>query len=107
MFLSANYRLDTQILTFTLDMAERCSHIMSDETIDMELMSQMEIIFKSQPCLNGSFLATTTEIRSCSKKCSNVNIREAERAFDHVMQIEHDSLKAIVRAQLSQHNNLI
>lgn len=77
-------------------MAERCAQIMSDETIDLELMSQMETVFRSQPCLNASFLTTTAEIRSCSRKCSNVDIREAERAFDHVMQIEHDSLKAIV-----------
>lgn len=77
-------------------MAEHCSKIMCDETIDLELMSQMEVVFKSQPCLNASFLATTTEIRCCSRKCSNVDVREAERAFDHVTQIEHDALRAIV-----------
>lgn len=89
-------RPHAQILTFTLDMAERCAQIMSDETIDLELMTQMEIVFKSQACLNASFLATSTAIRSCSQKCSNVDIREAERAFDHVTLIEHEALKAIV-----------
>lgn len=86
----------TQIVCFSGQIAECCSKINNDETIDMDLMSQMEVIFKSQACFNASFLENKTGNFSCTSKYSGIDVAEAEKAFSCIAKLENDTLKQIV-----------
>lgn len=63
----------------------------------MDLMSTMEIIFKSQACFNASFLVNTIGNFSCTPKSSGIDVIEAEKAFAYISKFENDTLKQIVR----------
>lgn len=83
-------------MNFSESIAESCSKIGKDETVDMDLMSAMEVIFKSQACFNASFLLNTSDNFSCTSKNSGIDVVEAEKAFAHIAKFENDTLKQIV-----------
>lgn len=62
----------------------------------MDLISTMEIIFKSQACFNASFLANSVGNFSCTSKSSGIDVADAEKAFSSVANFENDTLKQIV-----------
>lgn len=65
----------------------------------MELMTSIEILFKSLACINSSFLFDTNDSgnnTSCSLKYSGVNILQAENVFDLLRKMENDALKQVV-----------
>lgn len=62
----------------------------------MDLISTMELIFKSQSCFNASFLVNTTGNFSCTSKSSGIDVAEAEKAFSYISKLENDTLKQIV-----------
>ncbi|XP_037043609.1 probable E3 ubiquitin-protein ligase HERC4 isoform X1 [Bradysia coprophila] len=90
------YDPTTQIVCFSGQIAESCSKISKDETIDMDLMAQVEVIFKSQACFNASFLANKTGNFSCTPKSSGIDVTAAEKAFSCIAKFENDTLKQII-----------
>lgn len=84
-------------MSFTADHAETCASIRPEESIDQDLMTLLETVFKSLSCLNASFQQRNIGNQCCTSRNSNVDIAEATVAFGHVARIEHDALKQIVR----------
>lgn len=82
-------------------MAEACALVGKNETVDMDLMTAIETVFKSLACINGSFLNKNNRHVCCSKRNSGVDITEAEKAFDFIRKMENDSLKTIVRVPVN------
>lgn len=96
LFIRFDFRPKTQIANFSVELAEACANVGKDETVDMELMTAIETIFKSLACINGSFLNRNDRHVGCSKRNSGVDIAEVEKAFDFIRKMENDSLKTIV-----------
>lgn len=89
-------RQSTQIAHFTPEMAETCAAIPANAPVDQDLMSQLEIIFKSLACMNASFQDADVGKQSCTERHSNVDMVAAQAAFEKVALIEHEALKQIV-----------
>lgn len=77
-------------------LAEACAKLGKEETVDMNLMTTIETVFKSLACINGSFLSKKERHLCCSKRNSGVDIAEAEKAFDIIRKMDNDNLKTIV-----------
>lgn len=56
----------------------------------------MEQIFKSQACLNGSFLLSQDKHFSCSSRNYGMDLKAAQAAFDNLRKVENQSIKQVV-----------
>uniref|UniRef100_A0A1A9WLI1 HECT domain-containing protein n=1 Tax=Glossina brevipalpis TaxID=37001 RepID=A0A1A9WLI1_9MUSC len=90
------YDARTQILHLTQEAAEQCSRVHRDSNIDMDLLSAVELIFKSQACINGSFLLTDDQHFCCTSKHPGVDLNAATTAFNHLRTVENDGLKSLI-----------
>lgn len=86
----------TQIASITVELAKECADVKKNETVDLDLMSSVETIFKSLSCLNGSFLTDNDEHANCSKRNSGVDIVKVEEAFEYIRKMENENLKSVV-----------
>lgn len=101
---SADYRLykpSTQILSLSLDVSKSLAVIQSEETVDMDLISLVETVFKSLACFNASWLLSNDEHFCCTSKHPGVDIKAAEEAFEAIRKIEHDTLKQLIWESIS------
>lgn len=87
----------TQIESLSVSLAEHCTTIGKDETVDMTLMTSIETLFRSLACLNGSFLKPNDEHMCCTIKNHGLDMADAELAFGYIRKMESLSLKNIVR----------
>lgn len=92
------YSKRTQITSLSLELADDCVNVPKDCSVDMELMSLTEILFKSLACINSSFLFDTNGSgnTSCSSRYSGVDVAQAENVFDLLRKMENDALKQVV-----------
>lgn len=90
------WRPQSQIARFSVQMAETCAAINANESIDQDLMSQLETIFKSLSCINASFQQPNIGNQCCSVRHTNLDLPALQNAFEHVARIEHDTLKQII-----------
>ncbi|KAI4456139.1 ubiquitin-protein ligase e3a-related [Holotrichia oblita] len=90
------YSPTTQILTLELGLITTCSKITARGTIDLELLGNLETIFKSLSCLNGSFLLPNDEHYYCTSKHHGVDVPLAETIFGMIAKFENDSLKNLI-----------
>ncbi|XP_055530268.1 probable E3 ubiquitin-protein ligase HERC4 isoform X2 [Wyeomyia smithii] len=100
----ADYRLYepvTQILSMSVETSKKLSVIQHDETVDMDLITLVETVFKSLACFNGSWLMPNGEHLCCTSKHPGVDIEAAEEAFGNIRKIEHDTLKQSIWEAIS------
>lgn len=92
------YDQRTQITCLSIELMNECVNVPKDDAVDMELMTSVEIVFKSLACINSSFWNANESKNtiSCSSRYSGVNIIQAEMAFDLLRKIENDALKQVV-----------
>ncbi|XP_050097648.1 probable E3 ubiquitin-protein ligase HERC4 isoform X1 [Anopheles aquasalis] len=101
---SDDYRLydqQSQILTFSVQMSEELAAIKPDDTVELDLMSAVETIFKSLACINGSLLLPNDEHFCCTSKHPGVDMVAATEAFEQVRKIEHESLRQLIRDSIT------
>ncbi|EDW30245.1 GL11742 [Drosophila persimilis] len=82
-----------RILSLTAEATQQCAHIKQS---DLDLLQSMEVIFKSQACLNGSFLLSNDEHFDCSARNYGLDLKAAEVAFDHLRSVENESIKQVL-----------
>lgn len=86
----------TQILQLTNEFVKQCAVTKSDTSVDLDILNSLELIFKSQACLNGSFLQLRDKHFCCTSKHHGVDLTQAKKAFENLSKIENESLKQIV-----------
>ncbi|KRT83036.1 Regulator of chromosome condensation repeat containing protein [Oryctes borbonicus] len=86
----------TQIITLDLETITTCSGIVANGTVDLELLGNVEIIFKSLSCLNGSFLLANDEHYYCTSKHHGIDVDLAEKTFNIIAKFENETLKNLV-----------
>lgn len=90
------FRSNTQIESLSISLAKHCASIEKDETVDLQLMSSVETLFRSLACLNGSFLQSNEAHMCCTSKNHGLNIADAEIAFGYIRKMENLNLKNVV-----------
>ncbi|KAI8120902.1 putative E3 ubiquitin-protein ligase HERC4 [Lucilia cuprina] len=90
------YDMKTQVLFLTVESTEQISLVESDSTVDMDLLTLVELVFKSQACINGSFLLPDYGHFCCTSKHHGIDLESAEKAFDYLRKVENESLKSVI-----------
>lgn len=96
MYLFHFYSTKTQILLISTDLAKQGAEVAENDTLDMDFMSSMELIFKSLACMNASFLTDSNAHLSCSSKNPGVCVEKVADVFGFIQRMENASLKQIV-----------
>lgn len=86
----------TQIICLSPEIAKMCAAASKEDSLDSDLMSSVEVLFKSLACFNASFLRENGDNLSCSAKFSGVNITLAQETFALLKKIENETLKQLV-----------
>uniref|UniRef100_A0A182M4V1 HECT domain-containing protein n=1 Tax=Anopheles culicifacies TaxID=139723 RepID=A0A182M4V1_9DIPT len=97
---SADFRVydaRTQILSLSPEMGKELAKIEPDQTVELDLISSVETIFKSLACMNGSLLLPNDEHFCCTSKHHGVDMVAAEEAFDQIRKIERESIRQVIR----------
>lgn len=80
----------------SVDLAKQCAQVGENDSVDLELMSSIEQIFKSLASINGSFLTENNAHLGCSSRNPGVSIVNAENAFEFIRKMENKNLKEVV-----------
>lgn len=95
-----NYSSDSQILTLTSVLLTSCSEIDNDTAVDQDLMKELEVVFRSSACLNGSFLKKNNEHFNCCKLNHGVDVDDARKGFLMIASFKNTTLKDLVSFNL-------
>ncbi|XP_058054803.1 probable E3 ubiquitin-protein ligase HERC4 [Anopheles bellator] len=95
------YDKNTQILSLSLQLARELAELKPEQTVELDLMSSLETIFKSLACLNGSLLLPNDQHFCCTSKHPGIDMDAATEAFDLVRKIEHESLRQLIRDSIT------
>lgn len=73
-----------------------CLNVGAKSSVDQEILSYLETVFKSLSCLNGSFLLPNEEHYYCTSKHHGVDVEVAEKVFSLIGKFENTAIKDIV-----------
>ncbi|KAE8280426.1 putative E3 ubiquitin-protein ligase HERC4 [Larimichthys crocea] len=72
--------------------------------LPLEISNEIDLVFSSASCLNGSFLSTShPDHYSTSSKCSGVDMNTARLLFHRVVQQDHPEVTQQIAASLEKH----
>ncbi|XP_020812495.1 probable E3 ubiquitin-protein ligase HERC4 isoform X2 [Drosophila serrata] len=91
-----NYKKKSQILALTAEATKQCARFKQDDQSDLDLLNTMELIFKSQACLNASFLLDHERHFGCSVRNHGLDLKAAQLAFDHLRNVENEAIKQVI-----------
>lgn len=86
----------TQILTLSAELSQSCAEVPADVNCDLDLITAVEGIMKSQACFNASCLLPNNRHLCCTSRNHGINFEEAKAVFADISRIENSSLKEIV-----------
>lgn len=89
-------RSTTQILTLKMELISSLAEIENSSKVDIDVLQTIETIFRSQNCINASFLLNNRENLFCSSKCSGLNIKTAMECFEMLQKVENESVKDLI-----------
>ncbi|XP_076648302.1 HECT and RLD domain containing E3 ubiquitin ligase 4 [Halictus rubicundus] len=85
-----------KILEITEDQLLACQRIPPSSPVDHELMTYLETVFKSQACVNGSFLLNNDNHYGCSINQHGVNLNEASRLFGIIRELDNSTIQELI-----------
>ncbi|KAH8259636.1 hypothetical protein KR026_008191 [Drosophila bipectinata] len=91
-----NYKPKSQILALSEDVTKQCTRFKQNDQSDLDLLNSIELIFKSQACLNASFLLDNDQHFGCSVRNYGLDLKAAQMAFDHLRNVENESIKQVI-----------
>ncbi|XP_063982429.1 probable E3 ubiquitin-protein ligase HERC4 [Diachasmimorpha longicaudata] len=86
----------SQILMVTEDHLRDCQRVAAGEILDHDLMTYLETVFRSQACINASFLLDDDVHYGCSSKHSGVDVEKASRMFGLITDIENVTIQELI-----------
>ncbi|EDX08786.1 probable E3 ubiquitin-protein ligase HERC4 isoform X2 [Drosophila simulans] len=96
------YNPKSQILTLTAEVTRQCAQSKQGCQSDMDLLSSIELIFKSQACWNGSFLLDHDRHFGCSVRNHGLDLKAAQLAFDNLRVVENESIRQVIWDNISK-----
>ncbi|KAL0272513.1 UNVERIFIED_CONTAM: hypothetical protein PYX00_005450 [Menopon gallinae] len=97
------FKEKTQILSIKPDKISQCRKIKANSTVDQELFLYLEIVFRSQSCINSSFLLSNEEHYCCTPKHHGIDIIKAENVFSEIARIENQSITDVIWDGIVEH----
>ncbi|XP_068143352.1 probable E3 ubiquitin-protein ligase HERC4 [Drosophila tropicalis] len=91
-----HYKAKSQILTLTAEATNQCTRFKEGDQCDLDLLNSMELIFKSQACLNASFLLANDKHVACSIRNHGLDLNAAQLAFDNLRRVENEGVKQVI-----------
>lgn len=85
-----------RILTVTEEQLTACQRFSAGSPIDHELMTYLETVFKSQACINGSFLLSNDVHYGCSSKHHGVDLELASRLFGIISELSNSTIQELI-----------
>ncbi|XP_024937570.1 probable E3 ubiquitin-protein ligase HERC4 isoform X3 [Cephus cinctus] len=86
----------TQILIVTEEQLTACQRVPQNSPVDHDLLTYLETVFRSQACINGSFLLSNDAHYCCSSKHHGVDIDQATRLFGIISELENNTIKELI-----------
>lgn len=87
---------EDKILSLNIDEFNNFCKISPNESVDQEILTFLETIFRSLSCMNGSFLLDNDKHYYCTSKHHGVDFTKAEPLYSLIGRIEHESIKNVV-----------
>ncbi|CAH0559582.1 unnamed protein product [Brassicogethes aeneus] len=91
-----------QILTLNYSSIKEMLDIPNDKPVDQDILTYLEIVFRSQNCLNASFLLSNDKHYYCTSKHHGVDMDLAQKTFDVIARIENESIKDLIFCQITE-----
>ncbi|XP_049820942.1 probable E3 ubiquitin-protein ligase HERC4 isoform X2 [Aethina tumida] len=91
-----DYNEQSQIVALSYSSVEDMVGLPEDAPVDQETLKYLEVVFKSQACLNASFLESGDQHYYCTSRHSGVDIQAAQDTFDLIARIENSSIKDLI-----------
>lgn len=92
-----------QILSITNSYIKTLLRIPTKGPVDQDVITFLEVAFKSLACLNGSFLLDDDKHYYCTSRHHGVDMALAEDTFDLIGKIENESIQNLVSVVLLYH----
>ncbi|XP_015126576.1 probable E3 ubiquitin-protein ligase HERC4 isoform X2 [Diachasma alloeum] len=86
----------SQILVVTEERLRECQRIAVGEILDHDLMTYLETVFRSQACINASFLLEDDVHYGCSSKHSGVDVDKASRMFGLIAEVQSVTIQELI-----------
>lgn len=86
----------SQILTVTEEKLADCQRVLSGSQVNHELMTYLETVFKSQACINASFLLDNDKQYGCSSKNPGVDLDRAIKLFGIISELENNTIQDLI-----------
>ncbi|XP_068967213.1 probable E3 ubiquitin-protein ligase HERC4 [Bombus flavifrons] len=86
----------SQILTITEEQLMACQRVPPNSSVDHELMTYLETVFKSLSCVNGSFLFKNDARYGCSSKHHGVDLDQATKLFGIIRELDNSTIQELI-----------
>ncbi|XP_011152046.1 probable E3 ubiquitin-protein ligase HERC4 isoform X1 [Harpegnathos saltator] len=86
----------SQILTVTEEQLAACQRVPAESLVDHELITYLETVFRSQACINGSFLRANDAHYGCSRKHHGVDIDSAIKLYAIISKLENKTIQELI-----------
>ncbi|XP_076636822.1 HECT and RLD domain containing E3 ubiquitin ligase 4 isoform X2 [Colletes latitarsis] len=91
-----------QILEINEEQLMACQRVPPGSPIDHDLMTYLETVFKSQACLNGSFLLNNDNHYGCSSKQHGLDLNQASRSFGIIRELDNNTIQELIFTCISE-----
>ncbi|KAK0090592.1 hypothetical protein PV325_010558 [Microctonus aethiopoides] len=92
----------TQILTLTEKNLSACQRIPTGMTLDDELITYLETVFRHQACINASFLLANDAHYGCSSKHSGIDVDQASRIFGMISDLQNNTIQELIFTSITE-----
>lgn len=86
----------SQILNISEEQLAACQRVPTGSPVDHELMMYLETVFKSQSCMNGSFLSKNDAHYGCSSKNHGVDLEVAIKSFGIISELCNSTIQELI-----------
>ncbi|XP_032669055.1 probable E3 ubiquitin-protein ligase HERC4 isoform X2 [Odontomachus brunneus] len=86
----------SQILAVTEEQLVACQRVPPGSPVDHELITYLETVFRSQACINGSFLRANDAHYGCSGQHHGIDIDRAIKLFAVISKLENSTIQELI-----------
>ncbi|XP_051176119.1 probable E3 ubiquitin-protein ligase HERC4 isoform X2 [Leptopilina boulardi] len=86
----------SQILTITEEQLIACQKVSFGASIDHDLFTYLETVFRSLACINASFLLANDAHYGCSSKHHGIDINQAKKLFGIISEFDNATIKELI-----------
>ncbi|XP_033210790.1 probable E3 ubiquitin-protein ligase HERC4 isoform X2 [Belonocnema kinseyi] len=86
----------SQVVTVMEEQLMACQQVPSEASVDHELLTYLETVFRSLACINASFLLANDAHYGCSSKHHGVDITKANKLFDIISNFKNNTMTELI-----------